>query len=638
MDLTAKIKFLLIGITTIILLGCNPKQMNVPIIPLDDFLRKSDKIAIKLSPSGNHIAFLQDWNGKLNIFVQKIGTDQTKQLTSSSNFNIIHFRWANNQQLIYTISEIEESQNKLFVIDRTGSTPKEITPFNNIMIEVIDLLANDEQNILVGIFSSGKKVSDVYKLNLATGKAKKVQKNPGNVSIWKTDNAGVIRIAITTDGVNHGFLYRQNAKEPFEPIALTNFKETISPQFFSPDNKYIYSLSNKKRDKISAIKYDPELNEEVETLYENSDVDVNQLIRFSSDQQPIGVTYTSYKTKYYFFDKKYRERFQKLKNKFPDNEIRLVDKNQDGTRHIIQTYSDKNPGSYYYYNLETDKTKLLSDLYPWIKKEYMSTMKPVSFRARDGLTINGYLTIPKGLHPKELPTVILPHTGAWSRNKWKFDKTVQFLANRGYAVFQMNYRGSTGYGKDFFEAGFNEWGHKIQDDITDGTRWLIRQGISDSTRIAIMGESFGGFCALNGVIQSPDLYNCAISYNGLTDAFSYLNSMPTYWEPFREMIYEMIGNPKTDSLKLWEGSPIFHCDKIKKPLLIAAGKKDKKIDFLKLERFIKCLKKRDVHVKYLLNENEGHTFMNNENKYEFYRHVEKFLAYHLHGRIEKAAN
>lgn len=628
-------KLVLLFSITIVLLGCSPKQTDVPIIPLEDFLRKSDKIEIKLSPSGDDIAFLQDWNGKLNIFIQQVGSDEITRITNSTDLNIMHFSWANNNQLIYTLSQIDEPQNKLFVIDKDGKNFKNITPFDDVVIEVVDFLDNEKDNLLVSIFPKGKKVSDVFSININNGKIKKVQKNPGNVSKWITDNSGTIRIAITTDGVNHGFLYRKDSSQKFEPIAVTNFKETISPQFFSADNKYIYGLSNKWRDKITAVKYDPEENEEFEILYENPEVDVEEIIRLSSKDEPIGVAYTTHTTKYHYFDEKYQKKFQLLKNKFPDYNIKFINKSRDGSKLIIQTFSAKDPGNYYYYNSETDEVKLLSELYPWLNKDYMANVKPIRYRARDGFTINGYLTIPKGLQPKNLPTVILPHGGPWIRNKWEFDKTVQFLANRGYLVLQMNFRGSTGYGREFFESGFGEWGHKMQDDITDGTRWLIRQGIADSTRIAIMGISFGGFCALNGVVQHPDLYRCAISYSGLTDGFSFLNTIPTHWEPFKEMIYEMIGDPKKDSLKIWQGSPIFHCEEVESPLLIIAGGKDKKINLEGLENFVRCLKKRDVHVNYLFNKDEGHQFMDKENKLEVFRYIEKFLAYNINGRIEK---
>jgi dipeptidyl aminopeptidase/acylaminoacyl peptidase len=281
------------------------------------------------------------------------------------------------------------------------------------------------------------------------------------------------------------------------------------------------------------------------------------------------------------------------------------------------------------------KIKKLAEVSPWLNEKNMSPMKPVQYKSRDGLTINGYLTLPAGKKAENLPVVINPHGGPWTRNFWGFNEEAQFLANRGYAVLQMNYRGSTGYGKDFHNAGFKQWGNKMQDDITDGVNWLLRQNIADEKRIAIYGASFGGYAALCGITFTPDLYCCGVSYTGISNIKSFLSSIPSHWEPFREMLYELVGDPVKDSVMLEKYSPFYHLDNIKVPVFIAQGANDPRVPIKDTEQIVKTLKKNGVDVTYMMKEHEGHGFKNEENRLDFYKSLEKFLAKNLKGRAAK---
>jgi dipeptidyl aminopeptidase/acylaminoacyl peptidase len=256
-------------------------------------------------------------------------------------------------------------------------------------------------------------------------------------------------------------------------------------------------------------------------------------------------------------------------------------------------------------------------------------------QSRDGLTLNGYLTLPKGLQAKNLPIIIMPHGGPWARDVWGFNPEVQFLANRGIGVLQVNFRGSTGYGKAFWQAGFKQWGRKMQNDITDGVRWLIRQGIADPERIGIYGASYGGYAVLAGLAFTPDLYACGIDYVGVSNIFTLLDSLPPYWELGRKMMYEMIGDPVKDKELLKAISPVFHADKIRAPLLVAQGANDPRVAKTESDQIVQALEKRDIDVQYLLKKNEGHGFANEENRFVFYRTMEIFLGKHLGNKVEK---
>jgi dipeptidyl aminopeptidase/acylaminoacyl peptidase len=259
-------------------------------------------------------------------------------------------------------------------------------------------------------------------------------------------------------------------------------------------------------------------------------------------------------------------------------------------------------------------------------------MEPVSYTSRDGLKIHGYLTLPAGSTGKGLPLVVNPHGGPWTRDAWGFNPEVQFLASRGFAVLQMNFRGSAGYGRSFLESGFRQWGLAMQDDVSDGARWAIEQGIADPERIAIYGGSYGGYAALSGMTSTPDLYACGISYVGVSNLFTWIAAIPPYWKPYLEMLYEMVGHPEKDEERFRRTSPFFNADNIVAPLLVAQGANDPRVRKEESDQIVEALRGRGVAVEYLVKENEGHGFSNEENRFEFYRLMEKFLQDHLDGR------
>ena len=271
----------------------------------------------------------------------------------------------------------------------------------------------------------------------------------------------------------------------------------------------------------------------------------------------------------------------------------------------------------------------VADLRPWIDPAHMAEMKPISYTSRDGLTIHGYLTLPVGRTAKNLPVVINPHGGPWARDEWGFNPEVQLLANRGYAVLQMNFRGSTGYGRSFWEASFKQWGRTMQDDISDGVQWLIDQGIADPDRVAIYGASYGGYATLAGITFTPELYAAAVDYVGVSNMFTFMNTVPPYWEPFKKMMYEMVGDPVKDSVMLREVSPVFHVDRIQCPLFIAQGATDPRVNKDESDQVVEALRARGVEVQYMVKDNEGHGFRNEENRFEFYEAMDAFLDQHI---------
>ncbi|WP_457566196.1 S9 family peptidase [Caldithrix abyssi] len=610
------------------------KEQQPPLIPMEDFFKNPTKTSFKLSPDGEHIAFLQPWKSRLNVFVQKIGEEQATRITSAENRDIAGFAWANDQRIIYVQDKAGDENFKLYAVNIDGSNPAVLTPFEKVRVGIIDDLEDDPEHMIIQMNKRDPRVFDAYRININTGEMEMIAQNPGNISQWITDWQGDIRLAITTDGVNTSLLYRKDKNSPFKTILTTNFKETMQPLFFSfEDPTIIYAKSNLNRDKQALVKFDLDNARELEVIYKHPEVDIAGVMYSKKRKVLTGASYVTDRRRYVFFDDERRQLQTDLEKLLPGYEVAVVDFNKNEDKCLVRTYSDKTRGSYFLYDLNSKQLTRLADISPWLKEEYMAEMQPITFKSRDGLTIHGYLTLPKGLEPKNLPVVVNPHGGPWYRDVWGFNPEVQFLANRGYAVLQINFRGSTGYGKKFWELSFKQWGKKMQDDITDGVQWLIKQGIADPKRIAIYGGSYGGYATLAGLAFTPDLYACGIDYVGVSNLFTFLNTIPPYWKPYLDMFHEMVGHPQRDSLLLAEASPVFHADKIKAPLFIAQGANDPRVNKAESDQMVEALRKRGVEVEYMVKDNEGHGFRNEENRFDFYRAMEKFLAEHLGGRM-----
>ena len=624
-------------ILTFSLFSCtyeNTKQKINPIviakqIPLEDFFKNPEKSSYQISPDGSFYSFMAPYKNRMNIFIQKIGDSSATQLTFEEARDIAGYFWPNNEQIVFLKDEGGDENFHLFGVNIDGSNPISFTDFDGVRAQIIDDLPDQKDFVVIGLNKRNKQVFDPYRLNLKTGETSMLAENPGNIQGWMFDHDGKLRIATAiVDGVNQSILYRENEEDEFKTIITTNFKEGFNPQFFTFDNKNIIGSSNLGRDKSVIVEFNPITAKEVRVLYANDDYDVNG-VGYSRKRKVITAAYfESWKSERHYFDSTSKAIFEKIQNQLSGYEIGITAINKEENIIILRTYSDKSLGSYYIYNSDDDKMEKIVEVSPWIDENEMSKQLPIDYQSRDGLKINGYLTLPKGYNmenAKNLPVVINPHGGPWARDSWGFNPEIQFLANRGYAVLQMNFRGSTGYGRKFFEASFKKWGREMQDDITDGTQWLIDKGIADSTRIAIYGGSYGGYATLMGLVKEPQMYAAGVDYVGVSNMFTFMKTIPPYWEPMLEMMYEMVGDVEKDSAMLREVSPVFHVDKIKTPLFIAQGKNDPRVNVDESDQMVKAMKDKGIKVEYLVKNNEGHGFRNEENKFDFYRAMEKFL-------------
>ena len=601
-----------------------------PKISVRDFFKNPVSRGYDLSPDGQTLSFLQPWESRMNVFIRPTAGGEAKRLTSEKDRDIRTYAWKGNKFVVYAMDDKGDENFHLKRVDLKSGEVKDLTPFQKVRSEIIDDLADvSETDVLITLNKRNPEVFDAFRLNVASGEMKMVAENPGKVDHWITDHAGVIRAATQTDGVNTSLLTRLDEKAAFKTVLTTNFREAVNPQFYTFDNKNLYAISNIGRDKQAVVTIDPSNGKELEKLYDNPEVDVDALAFSKKRKVMTFAAYTTWTVQRKFFDPRTEQMYKTLAEKLPGYEVEVVANDKAEDKFIVVASNDRSPGTRNLFDAKTGALTKLVEVAPWLKESELAPMKPIEYKSRDGLTIHGYLTLPLGREAKNLPVVINPHGGPWYRDTWGFNPEVQFLANRGYAVLQMNFRGSTGYGRKFWEASFKQWGQSMQDDITDGVQWLTKEGIADPKRVAIYGGSYGGYATLAGVTFTPDLYAAAVDYVGVANMFTFMKTIPPYWKPFLDMFHEMVGDPVKDKAMMEAVSPVMHADKIKTPLFVAQGAHDPRVNKAESDQMVEALKKRGVEVEYMVKDNEGHGFHNEENRFDFYGAMEKFLEKYL---------
>jgi len=599
-------------------------------IPLEDFFRKPEKTAVRLSPGGSRLAWLAPHGRRLNLFVRDLASGDERRVTDATERDIGGYLWGSDDRLVYVQDTGGDENWRLYAVGADGSDALDLTPFPGVQCRIVDELEEVDDEILFEMNRRDKEVFDVYRLNLRSGEMTSIARNPGSIHAWFTDHEGKLRAAQTTDGVNSSLLFREREEDEWKTVATYDFRESVAVELFTFDNRKLFVSSNVGRDRRAILELDPHTGAMGDPIYEHPQVDVDHLLVSKARRKITGVAFETDKRGYHFLDDE-RARIQGVIDaRLPGRENTLVSHSRDESKYVVHSGSDRTRGSYWLLELgPAPAMRKLFDCSPWLKEEEMAPRKPISYRSRDGLTIHGYLTVPAGAEPGNLPLLVHPHGGPWARDRWGFDPLVQLFANRGVAVLQMNFRGSTGYGKTFWKASFGQWGLAMQDDITDGVKWAIGEGIADPRRIAIFGGSYGGYATLSGITKTPELYACAVSYVGVANLFTWLAAFPPYWRIYLDMVHEMVGHPDRDAQRLKDTSPLFQADRIRCPLLVIQGANDPRVKKEESDQIVAALEERGLPVEYLVKDNEGHGFLNEENQFEAFRAVEAFLDRHL---------
>jgi len=620
----------------LILPSCADQKLP-KLIPQKIIFGNPEQAAPQISPDGKKLATIAPYNDVLNIWVRSITKKGGgKPVTQDEEQGIIHFFWGGDSEHILYIQDKKGDENwRLHSVNVETSEVTDLTPFKKVQVRLIGLDKNFPDEVYIAMNKRDKKLHDLYHLNWKTGELNQVIKNPGNHVGWILDADFRVRGAMTISPQGHKDIYFRET-DGSDWRLLIRWKgedaDASHPVSFSKDNRYIFLQDSRDSNTTRLVKMEIATGE-TEVLVEDPDYDLNSIMIHPDTHEIQVVAYQKARREWVILDETIRNDIERIR-KLHLGDFFITNRDYGDRYWIVGFTSDAGSVPYYVYDRKKQKADLLFYSRPELNRYRLAPMEPIEFESRDGLLLPGYITFPVGVEKKNLPMVVRVHGGPWSRDVWGYDSQCQWLANRGYICLQINYRGSTGYGKKFLNAGNKEWGGKMQEDLVDGVHWAIRMGYADPERIAIYGTSYGGYAALMGVTSTPELFACAISVVGPSNLITFLKSVPPYWELFLQKFYTRVGNPKTEVDFLKARSPLFHVDKIQAPVLIAHGANDPRVKQKESEQIVKAMEAKGIDYEYLLFPDEGHGFLKQENRLTFFAAADKFLAKHLGGRFE----
>jgi dipeptidyl aminopeptidase/acylaminoacyl peptidase len=646
-------KILLLLLPFVFALAQAPAQTNQlpPLIDRELLFGPPEIAGGQLSPDGKYMSFLKAFKGTMNIWVKNADAPfaTAHPLTADTLRPIRNYFWSRDGKYILYVQDKGGDENfNVYAVDpREKPQPgkdvpdnRSLTDYKGVRTFIYAVPKSDPDALYIGLNDRDKAWHDLYKLKISTGEKTLLRQNSGSDRItgWIFDWNDNLRLATRSNEDGSNDLLRVDEKG-LVPIYTTGPFEDCAPFAFDKDNKKIYIATNKgDRDLKQLVLLDPvTMKEQFVEKDPMNRVDFGNAVFSEVSRTIIYTSYNDEKEKNYWKDKKFEQDYDAIKKQLPGLTINFSSSTEDENQWLLTAYSDTDPGSTYLYNRKTKKLIFQYRPRPKIPINALAQMKPIRYKSSDDLEIPGYLVLPKGVAPKNLPVVVFPHGGPWGRDSWGYNSYAQFFANRGYAVLMPNFRASDGYGKKFLDAGNKEWGEKMQDDITWGVKYLINQGIADPKHIGIMGGSYGGYATLAGVTFTPDLYAAAVSIVGPSNLITLLNSIPPYWESIRKTFYLRMGDPTTEEGKqqLIRQSPLTYVAKIKTPLMVVQGANDPRVNKAESEQIVTALRQRGFPVEYILAPDEGHGFARPVNNMAMLAAAEKFLATYLGGRYQQ---
>jgi dipeptidyl aminopeptidase/acylaminoacyl peptidase len=623
---------------------------------LEHFFKKPEFAGFQLSPDGTKLAALAPLgdSSRMNIVVIDLATRKASAVTTIDNQDVSGFLWANNERFLFFMDKDGNESFGIFAVDIDGRKQRTlVAPLDAqvasgarskiLVASVMDVLKDDPNNVLVSYNKRFASYPDVYKMNIYSGKMRRVEANPGNLTGWFVDwegnviGAGFIEKNVDEkkDGLYGGFKMRDKESGEWVEVTRTRFDEaTFTPSGIKGDGVNGWVTSNlspdgKVRDKTALYQYNFATKQMGELVYEHDVVDCCGVMMSEKTRDMIGVSYAVGKPEMVWLDERWKDIMAGIDQALPDTLNRITSVDDDEKTGVVTSSSSIQPPRYYLYDFENRTLEYLADSRSWINAEEMAELKPISFAARDGMTMHGYLTLPPGQEAKNLPLIMNPHGGPWARDGWGFNTEHQFLASRGYAVLQVNFRGSTGFGMDHLKSSWKQWGQAMQNDISDAVKWAVDQGIADPGRVCIYGASYGGYATMAGLTFTPELYKCGINYVGVTDIALLFETAPDSWSAGEGPLRVQVGDPDTEKEFLEQWSPTNHADKMQAPVFMAYGRRDPRVNIKHLTEMEKAMDKHGVEYVTMIKTDEGHGFRKQENQYEFYGAMEKFLAEHL---------
>ena len=619
-------------------------------ISVEDFFRPPTRAAATISPDGTKIAFLAPWKERLNVWVQSLDSeaDDARCVTADANRSVMHFEWTDDPRWLIYLQDTNGDENwhvHRVDLDDPDAPAVDLTPFPGAMGLPLREVKNGRAMVMLN--NREATLLDVHELDVATGDLTLRATNPGHVNGWLCSDGGdLFATSLTPDGDLELSAW-DDATGTLRPIVTFDggdYPVGIHPLVVTPDGKGVWMGSNRGTDRTRLVRVDLATGEET-VVDEHPEFDVDPravvspmipapLIQDRRSGELLGVRYFGERQVIRALDPRFGDVLTNLE-KLSDGDLGRLSSDESGQRWVVGFNHDRDPGNTYLYDHRTGESRLLFRPLPHLDPEQLAPMRPVTITSRDGLALHSYLTLPVGVEPKGLPLVLVVHGGPWYRDSWGFDAGVQLLANRGYAVLQVNFRGSLGYGKAFLRAAIGEFAGKMHDDLVDGVNWAVEQGYADPDRVAIFGGSYGGYASLVGVTFTPDTFAAAIDYVGISDLANFMRTLPPIARPhLANNWHKYVGDPEDPRqlADMMTRSPITKVDQIRTPLLVIQGANDVRVVQAESDNLVTALRARGVEVDYLVQADEGHGAVNSENVFRMWHVISGFLSRHLGGR------
>ena len=607
---------------------------------VEDYFKTPQAFSFKLSPDGKYIGYMKRRaSGERDLYLKEIISEKETLLKAQGEDLIRGFAWATKDRIVYMQDKGGDENYHIYGVDISGANDVDLTPYDGVRANILSSLKEDKDHMIIQMNKDNLQQEEPYLLNVNNGEITKlytVKEGDDPVAGYNFDSKGILR-AITKikDGVNTELLYKIDGE--FKQLKYTDFSDAFSISSFNVDSEnpdLAYVVSNLDGDKTEIQIYDLKQNKKIETIFSNETFDVSGLtLSRKRDYEIDYFSYTGEKTVVVPVSETYKKIYVRLKKEFGDKQFYTAGRTDDESKYMIAVTSDKIVGEYYLYDVEQDEVTLLYKLLPQLKAEDMASMKPITFESRDGKTIYGYITLPQDYKAgQQLPLIVNPHGGPQGiRDSWGFNPEAQLFASRGYATIHVNFRISGGYGKEFLKSGFGEIGRKAMDDVEDGIDFVIDQGWVDKDKVAIYGGSHGGYAVLRGMTKTPEKYACGVDYVGVSNLNTFMQTIPPYWEKYREIMYKIWYNPDNpeEQAIMNEISPALHVDKIKRPLFVVQGANDPRVNIDEADQIVESLRARGVEVPYMVKYDEGHGFGKEENRLDLYKAMMGFFAEHL---------
>ena len=603
------------------------------LIPREVLFGNPQKAQPRLSPNGQKMAYLAPVNNVLNVWVRTIGKQDDTPITSDTVRGIRQYFWAQDNEHILYMQDAGGNENwRLYGVDINTKETKDWTPFENVQVRIADHDKRFPDIVLLEMNKENPQVHDMYRLNLKTGEMVMIAKNPGSYDGWITDvNQKVLGASQARPDGGFDLLVRDSTEGEFRVAYQWDYEDSAGsgPMGFTLDGKSMYMKDMKDANASRLVKLDLATGG-LEVIAEDKIYDCGGVMFHPDSWEVQAVSFERARNEWKVLDPAIAKDFEILQ-KLNSGEMSIVSRDNADRTWLVAFIQDDQPVCWYVYDRKTRKTEFLFNNRDDLKKYKLASMEPISFTSRDGLTIHGYITFPVGRTRKNLPMVVNVHGGPWVRDSWGYDPEAQWLANRGYICLQVNYRGSTGYGKAFLNAGNKEWAGKMHNDIIDAVNWAVNNKYADPHRVAIYGGSYGGYAALVGATFTPDTFKAAVDIVGPSNLITLIKSVPPYWSTFLANMKRRVGDPDTEEDFLKSRSPLYKVDNIKIPILIGQGANDPRVKQAESEQIVEAMKRKGLDYEYVLFPDEGHGFARPENRLKFYGIAEKFLHKHLNG-------